>query len=694
MVFAALRQDARPNSTARRSLSGSNIPEKRSSRALGASDPEAWPELAELNGALKLLAEIFPNVRPEVFREMLGTFSPESRLQVVAEQLLRHEAKWVKGRWRIASHGTNSKILREVFEVEQSQEEAAPEKDLVPVEESFRSESYKKATSAALIQEFRSLRRSTIAGVLAEQNHSYSLARPILAGLSAKSWRASFGSFLSRWKKLSAVTQESHYMITWTQQTSENPAGVPQLRPTGSAELDTELNETVLAPLLKRRLDAQELISSELASLLNEQEAEAAGATYECECCFSDTTFENMATCSTGEHIICFRCIQHSVSEALFGQSWQLNIDHARSQVACIAPSSPRCSACIPYDMTKRAVLQTRGGAQTWSKLEGRLAAESIQASRARYTKCPFCSYAELDEVYYPPRVIKFRLNLANPILTLFLFDLAFCLLPQLLIYNAFSTYLGLLPLQALVLDAFHLLRRKTHLSTRFRCRSPACARASCRLCKGAWRDPHTCHGAAALSLRTTVEAARTAALKRTCPACGLAFVKESGCNKMVCVCGYSMCYVCRQGLGRKHPPQARGGAAGAAGAPAARGNAMRGGANILGLGALLGGEEAGGPEAPGEGEGYRHFCQHFRPMGGRCTECDKCDLYRAEDEDEIVRRAGERAECEWRQREGPSAKGVVLGGTPKDEGVLIYEGVDGLLQALICWWFALVFRC
>ena len=52
--------------------------------------------------------------------------------------------------------------------------------------------------------------------------------------------------------------------------------------------------------------------------------------------------------------------------------------------------------------------------------------------------------------------------------------------------------------------------------------------------------------------------------------------------------------------------------------------------------------------------EGYRHFCEHFRPSpGAGCTECSKCDLYRGEDEDEMVRRAGEEAERMWRVKEG-----------------------------------------
>jgi hypothetical protein len=54
------------------------------------------------------------------------------------------------------------------------------------------------------------------------------------------------------------------------------------------------------------------------------------------------------------------------------------------------------------------------------------------------------------------------------------------------------------------------------------------------------------------------------------------------------------------------------------------------------------------------EPEGYKHFCDHFRiNPGTRCTECNKCDLYLAEDEEAVARRAGEQAEREWRMRQG-----------------------------------------
>lgn len=56
--------------------------------------------------------------------------------------------------------------------------------------------------------------------------------------------------------------------------------------------------------------------------------------------------------------------------------------------------------------------------------------------------------------------------------------------------------------------------------------------------------------------------------------------------------------------------------------------------------------------------EGYGHFCQHFRVNGGRCGECERCDLYGDEDEQVVIRRAGEEAERAWREREEKSGKG------------------------------------
>ena len=50
-----------------------------------------------------------------------------------------------------------------------------------------------------------------------------------------------------------------------------------------------------------------------------------------------------------------------------------------------------------------------------------------------------------------------------------------------------------------------------------------------------------------------------------------------------------------------------------------------------------------------GAREGYAHFCQHFRARPGtRCDECDRCDLYRDDDDEAVILRAAKSAEREW----------------------------------------------
>lgn len=651
------------------------------------------PELDDLNGALCTLAAAFPNVRPEVFREMLTTLSKESRAQVVAEHLLRDDAKWVRGRWRFPAQETNSRIIREVYELDpdsgtvpgianrlRHRDAGRDDEELMPLEEAFRTESYKNAVYAALRPEFKSLSRSTIQGVLAEQNFSYTLARPILVSLSAKTWRASLNSLFTRFKGGSlakVAVEEDHYMLQWTPSTGLNRGiKTPVLRATGDDELDNELQITVLGPLIDRRKAKEEAISLELALLLNEQEAEQASATFECQVCYADVTFEQMAMCTSSAegHVICFGCVQRAMSEALYGQSWDLTIDHERGQMACIASSAEPCTGCIPRALAERAILSGKSGSKVWKQFERRISQEALHASGTLLVQCPFCPYTEVDSLYLPSEPV-WMLNTRHFLTTFFLvllglgltvLFLAVFLVPFLIFsllglpllgfkhHLVFSRYV-----QAAVSDALETHLRRSELPQRFVCKNPECRRASCLECRKAWRDVHKCHESAALSLRTTVEAARTAALKRTCPRCGLGFVKDSGCNKMVCVCGYAMCYICRQGLGEK-----------------------KGGLLMLG-------------DADNQGHGYAHFCQHFRPMGGQCSECDRCDLYKAEDEDEIVKRAGERAENEWKERNGMGDEmHVLIGGDDATVDMILDAWKRFTLQSVITWWISNVLVC
>ncbi|OAA57067.1 ring finger protein [Niveomyces insectorum RCEF 264] len=84
-----------------------------------------------------------------------------------------------------------------------------------------------------------------------------------------------------------------------------------------------------------------------------------------------------------------------------------------------------------------------------------------------------------------------------------------------------------------------------------FRCRNPDCEEVSCRLCRKETHIPKTCEEVErenGPSARLTIEEAMSLALIRKCNKCNTPFIKELGCNKMMCTragCGNVQCYVC-----------------------------------------------------------------------------------------------------------------------------------------------------
>ncbi|OKL62057.1 hypothetical protein UA08_02750 [Talaromyces atroroseus] len=583
-------------------------------------------DLEDLNRSLVVLADLFPDVRIEVFRELLTRFDGQSRLHVCVEQLLRHKEQWVQGRWNVPVD--DKKVVG--VEVVANPVDGA---GAVAPEELFRSEIYRNTVTTVLCKEFSGLSRSTIKGVLAEVNYSYTRARPTLKELSRKGWRATFIN-LNPFKRKKDSNRDDNPLVIWERSAcgrdGDNgpPPLVPRLKQqTGSDELDQEIHQTLIGPFLREQKETQECQDYCLATELNEQEATASNALYECECCLDDVTFEQVSACSSESHMICFSCIQRTLHEAVFGQAWDKSVESERSTLKCVAPVSHGvCEGYLDPMLVKRAILSEKAGSETYRKFEDRLASEALMLkANLKLIRCPFCSYAEIDPVFHPSSSTssggglrwKFRRDktlISTIVTTILLLDLIpLLLLPfliLLLLYPQTATTLFHNSLQNLCLRS---------RSQRFTCKNPSCRQITCMTCHKPWRDPHTCEEPLQQSLRTTVEAARTAAVKRTCPRCNLSFVKSSGCNKLTCICGYSMCYICRKAL-----------------------NHRRGG---------VGEDDAADPDA-GE-SGYRHFCEHFRVIPGtRCTECNKCELYFAEDDEAIARKAGEKAEREWRLRQ------------------------------------------
>ena len=81
-------------------------------------------------------------------------------------------------------------------------------------------------------------------------------------------------------------------------------------------------------------------------------------------------------------------------------------------------------------------------------------------------------------------------------------------------------------------------------------CSNPKCLKASCIQCKKLSHLPLRCEEAAKKSetaLRREIEERMTKAVIRECNICQAELIKAHGCNKLRCVCGNTMCYVCRR---------------------------------------------------------------------------------------------------------------------------------------------------
>ncbi|KAI1816497.1 hypothetical protein GGS20DRAFT_537872 [Poronia punctata] len=547
-------------------------------------------DVADLNNDLTSLCALFPDIQVEVFREMLSNFSDESKLFVITDMLLKNPTVYVKGRRRAVDRDPSQKLA-------------------ICKTDAFRSPEYRTAVRTLALQEFKGLPRSTIDAVLSESNYSYLDARITLVELSSKSWKFALSSLLFRRKPVTSTEAETHPLVYW--KANEHGVLSPSIKSTGNAELDRELFDELILPLLRRDKEKKEKTDRALAMSMQLEEAEDCDATYECACCYTDSIFEEFTTCSADGHMVCFRCVQNSITESVFGQGWQRNINKDTGTLRCPAMSSTECEGCVSADHIRRAMQETEKGDEVLEKLDQRLADHGLISSGLPLIRCPFCSYAEVDDLYVPRSSRRLRVR-ASSVMNVSLLLFVVILSPVVVI-------LGILSLIVLVLclsgsfrsfmgeNLAAALKRheRRRRGLRFTCQNPKCQRSSCLSCSKAWVDIHVCHESSLIALRTQVEQAMSMAVKRVCPRCNTSFVKTSGCNKLVCPCGYKMCYVCRKDIG-------------------------------------------------GPTEGYQHFCQHFRPEGDgrRCRECDHCNLWETENTDAILRKAKADAERRWRETE------------------------------------------
>ncbi|KAF8243320.1 hypothetical protein K440DRAFT_664172 [Wilcoxina mikolae CBS 423.85] len=495
-------------------------------------------KVAFLNQSLQTLHEVFPGGDIEEIRRLLTTTSEESRLYVVTEMLLKSGS-------RIPT-GTRAQQLEPW--------------------EKFRSNEYQRAVKNALYKEFRGLSKSTVQAVMAEHNFMYTRSRATLAEIAAKSWRFSLSNLFRRSPRFTSFLD-------------------PSTRPsTGCKELDDELFD------LGRELrEAQIAADREIAAQLNEAEHADANELLECQCCFGDYAWEETVVCTEG-HFFCHGCLIRSVQESIYGQGKSLLTTHC--SVRCLSSSaSPPCTSSVPADIL-RAVLPD----EIYHSLEDRTASESLEKSGLKLIRCPFCGYAEADELQpYRIKCSALAIGIMTPFVAISSLS---ALLPGFALL--WRTCLALLliafsPLLSTSTSRLSAVIRQVHLRRRgtlFRCYNPRCSRESCILCSKEWAPFHKCYEREEDAVRIFVEKAMADAVKRTCPLCHVSFIKSDGCNKLTC-------------------PYIR-------------------------------------------EVGYKHFCQHFRQVPGTpCSECDACGLYVNEDEAMAIRHAALAAEEEYWKRHG-----------------------------------------
>lgn len=323
---------------------------------------------------------------------------------------------------------------------------------------------------------------------MAEHNFSYIRSRDTLSQIAAKSWRFSFSNFFRR----SARPLPSEHIVV-----------------TGCKELDDELFE-----LHRPKRDEQAAADRLVATSLNEEQYAAAEELLECQCCYGDYAWEDIAACSDG-HFFCHACLVRSVQEGIYGQGRNLVGD--KCSVQCLSSSAqPPCEATVPLD-----VLESVLPPDVHQHLEDRTLSDSLERSGLRLIRCPFCSYAETDELL--PYTVKRSAMVLGTVLACCAALVFLMLVGESIFFILWLMLVLLVCSTGFVYPSFsaRLERtvRKVNLRRRgtlFRCGNLKCSRESCINCCKEWTAFHKCFEKEEDEARIYVERAMADAVKRT----------------------------------------------------------------------------------------------------------------------------------------------------------------------------------
>ena len=422
-------------------------------------------DLTELNDALRRLICLFPDVLPEVLREMLIAFDVETRNECIANELLSRPEKWIKGRCFVPDA-----VIKDLYATPEPRTRAS-----LTQADDFRTESYRSAVRTELGREYYKLSDSTIDAVLAEQNHHYGSSRQSLQAVSAQRPLAVIRRFFSKSRNPVHNAPQLHPNIQWIEQSGSHGL-YPLLRNTSSAELNQELYDTVLEPLLRESLNRQIRGDKELCWSLSRAEASAIGSFIGCQCCFGEDIFERIAFCTEAEHATCCDCLARTLKEVLYGQGWDQMVDQNRGVLRCCAMSiSKPCCGNFAPGLVHHVLMDSNDNSELWKHYEKRLPNHWAQRSGLSLVKCPSCSYAEGSDLYIPPPGLRYtvrfrRIGKSFPLLLTAVLAVVLALpyfLLNMLCPSVLTHY------RIIILRSLFRLKQATLRPQRFLCKSP-----------------------------------------------------------------------------------------------------------------------------------------------------------------------------------------------------------------------------
>ncbi|CEP19288.1 hypothetical protein [Parasitella parasitica] len=360
--------------------------------------------------------------------------------------------------------------------------------------EGIRSEKYKRQAQLQLTKDYPHVWKSSIRAVLAENNWDYIHSFDQLKEMGSGGFWNTLRNLFMHWSAASSVPAHGHI--------SDHHL-LEQLKQISQRSIDLQIHDD---GILAQRINLTEYTDNQ--QLMT------------CDCCYGDHTFEQLLFCTEGSHAFCRECINHYMSEGLFGQGSL----RGQSRIQCIS-STDDCQGCLPTQTLQHVVSQ-----DVWKAYENALLESCCHPDEQRI-QCCGCSYFELDTstkplhsmLIYANRTIQ---HVARWFMVVEILAFSFVACRQ---DNHSLLFLALSSLSLFTqwvwfdqwdmkndLEIAYARVARSRRGVCFACQNPACKTITCLDCRRPMRGPHKCWEKETDGLRLYVEKAMADAVKRT----------------------------------------------------------------------------------------------------------------------------------------------------------------------------------